>query len=153
MRATENGKEHLVKYGPVDVVILATDEAKIDGSILAALGDAVEAGSIRVLDAMMLAMDEDGKRFSLDIEDLGPEAKEKLGFIDTGTRGLFDSEDTATLFEGMVPGSVVLALALENAWAVPVMNAFEAAGAQLALHTRIPAVIIDDALAALAAAE
>jgi hypothetical protein len=142
-----------VKYGPVDVVILATDEAKIDGSILAALGDAVKAGSIRVLDAMMMAVDDDGKKFSLDIEDLGPEAKAALGFIDTGTRGLFDSEDAATIFEGMVPGSVVVALAIENAWAVPVLNAFESAGAQLALHTRIPAVIIDDALSALSAGE
>ena len=142
-----------MKYGPVDVVILATAEPKIDGSILAALGDAVEAGSIRVLDAMMLSVDEDGQHFSLDIEDLGPEAKEKLGFIDTGTRGLFDSEDAATLYEGMVPGSVILALAIENAWAVPVMNAFVDAGAELALHTRVPAVVIDDALAALAADE
>ena len=142
-----------MKYGPVDVVILATDEPKIDGSILAALGDAVEAGSIRLLDAMLMAVDEDGKRFSLDIEDLGAEAKQALGFIDTGTRGLFDSEDAETIFEGMVPGSVVLALAIENAWAVPVMNAFEAAGAELALHTRIPAVLVDDALAALSADE
>ena len=139
-----------MKYGPVDVIILATDEPKIDGSILAALGHAVEAGSIRVLDAMMLAVEEDGRRYSLDIEDLGPEAKDKLGFIDTGTRGLFDSEDTDTLYEGMVPGSVVLALAIENAWAVPVMNAFEGAGAEVALHTRIPAVIVDDVLSDLA---
>ena len=142
-----------MKYGPVDVVILATDEPKIDGSILAALGDAVEAGSIRVLDAMMLAVEEDGKRYSLDIEDLGPEAKEALGFIDTGTKGLFDSEDTDTLYEGMVPGSVVLALAIENAWAVPVMNAFAKAGAEVALHTRIPAVIVDDVLSALSSDE
>lgn len=142
-----------MKYGPVDVVILATDEAKIDGSILAALGDAVKAGSIRILDAMMMAVDEDGKRFSLDIEDLGAEAKEALGFIDTGTRGMFDSEDAEEIFEGMVPGSVVVALAIENAWAVPVMNAFESAGAQLALHTRIPAVVVDDVISALSADE
>ena len=136
-----------MKYGPVDVVVLATDEAKIDGSILKALGDGVAAGSIRVLDAMMLSVDQDGKRFNLDIEDLGAEAKEKLGFIDTGTRGLFDSADAEVLYEGMVPGSVVVALAIENAWAVPVMNAMESAGAQVALHTRIPAIIVDDALA------
>ena len=142
-----------MKYGPVDVVVLATAEPTIDGSILAALGDAVAAGSIRVLDAMMLAVQDDGGRYSLDIEDLGSEAKEKLGFIDTGTRGLFDSADADVLYEGMVPGSVVLALAIENAWAVPVMNAFVDAGAELALHTRIPAVVIDDALAAVAADE
>lgn len=140
-----------MKYGPVDVVVVAVGEPKFDGSILADLGRAVEAGSIRVLDAMLLAVEEDGKRFGLDIEDLGPEAKSSLGFIDTGTKGMFSSEDADAIYEGMVPGSAVLALAIENAWAVPVMNAFVEAGAEVALHTRIPATEVDDAIAALAA--
>lgn len=138
-----------MKYGPVDVVIIAAGEPKWDGSILAALAKAVDAGSIRVLDAMLLAADEDGKPYKLDIEDLGADAKSKLGFIDTGTKGLFDSEDIEKISEGMVPGSAVAALAIENAWAVPIMNAFEAAGVELAMHTRIPATIIDDALSGL----
>ena len=138
-----------MKYGPVDVVIIAAGEPAWDGSILAALADAVEAGSIRVLDAMLLAADEDGKIVTMDIEDLGPEAKSKLGFIDTGTKGLFDSDDIDTVSEGMVPGSAVCALAIENAWAVPVMNAFEAAGVEVAMHTRIPAVVVDDVLSGL----
>jgi len=50
----------------------------------------------------------------------------------------------------MVPGSAIVALAIENAWAVPLMNAFEAAGADIAMHTRIPAPVVDDALAAIA---
>ena len=142
-----------MKYGPVDVVILATTEPKIEGGILTALTQAVEAGSIRVLDAMILACDEDGEKYGVDIEELGSDVKEQLGFIDTGTAGLFDSEDADTIYEGMVPGSVVLALAIENKWAVPVMNAFVEAGAELALHARVPAVIVDEALAALAAEE
>jgi len=140
-----------VKYGPVDVVIIAAGEPKWDGSILAALADAVEAGSIRVLDAMLLAADEDGKIVTMDIEDLGAEAKSKLGFIDTGTKGLFDSEDLAMMSEGMVPGAAVMALAIENAWAVPVMNAFEEAGVEVGMHTRIPAVIVDEVISELTA--
>ena len=142
-----------MKYGPVDVLIVATGEPKFDGSVLAELARAVEAGSIRVLDAMLIAADEDGKRFTLDIEDLGEESKSKLGFIDTGTRGLFDSEDLDTISEGLVPGSAVMALAIENAWAVPIMNAFEAQGVEVAMHTRIPAVVVDDALGPLSADE
>ena len=53
----------------------------------------------------------------------------------------------------MVPGSAIVALAIENAWAVGLINAFEAVGAEIAMHTRIPAVIVDDAIAALDAVE
>lgn len=139
-----------MRYGPVDVIALAMGEPKFDGSILAELARLAETGTIRVLDAMVLVMDADGTVLGLDIEDLPVEDKKMLGFIETGTRGLFDAEDAATFAEGMVPGSAIVALAIESAWAVPLMQAFEDAGADVALHTRIPAVIIDEALSALA---
>jgi hypothetical protein len=139
-----------VKYGPVDVVVLAMGEPRFDGSIMAELERLAAAGTIRVLDAMVMIMDADGTVLGLDIEDMPAEDAAKLGFIDTKTRGLFDAEDAATFAEGMVPGSAIVALAIESAWAVPLMNAFEAAGTELALHTRIPAVVIDEALAAIA---
>jgi len=139
-----------VKYGPVDVVVLAMGEPKFDGSILTELEKLVAAGTIRVLDAMVLVKADEDVAITLDIEDLSDADKEALGFIDTDTRGLFDGEDAAALSEGMVPGSAIVALAIESAWAVPLMNAFESAGAEIALHTRVPAVVIDDALANLA---
>jgi len=140
-----------VEYGPVDIVILASGEPKFDGSILAELEKLVASGTIRVLDAMILVKADDDVAITLDIEDLPAADKAALGFINTGTRGLFDGEDAATMAEGMVPGSAIVALAIESRWAVGLMNAFESAGADLALHTRIPAVIINDAVASLAA--
>ena len=138
-----------MKYGPVDVIVLAMGEPRFDGKILAELERLAKTGTIRVLDAMVLIMDSDGTALGLDIEDLPVEDKAALSFIETDTRGLFDAEDAATFAEGMVPGSAVVALAIENAWAVPLLNAFVEAGTDIAMHTRIPAVIVDDALAAL----
>jgi len=140
-----------MEYGPVDVVVLAMGEPKFDGSIVAELEKLVAAGTIRVLDAMVLVKADDDIALTLDIEDLPAADKEALGFIETNTRGLFDGEDAATFAEGMTPGSAVIALAIESKWAVGLMNAFVSAGADLALHTRIPAVLIDDAVAQLAA--
>ena len=108
-----------------------------------------QTGTIRVLDAMVLFKGDDGSILSMDVEDLPEDNKEALAFIETGTRGLFDSGDAETFAEGMVPGAAVVALAIENAWAVGLINAIEGAGAEIAMHTRIPAVIVDDALAAL----
>jgi Family of unknown function (DUF6325) len=148
-----HGKEPHVKYGPVDVLVAALGEPRFDGSILAELVRLVDAGTVRILDAMILVMGEDGEVIGIDIEDLPAEEAAALGFIDSGTRGLFDSEDAATFAEGMVPGSGIIALAIENAWAVPLINTIIDNGAEIALHTRIPAVIVEDALSALDAKE
>src|SRR5512138_1560671 len=120
----------MIKHGPVDVVILAAGEPKFDGSVIAELERLAAQGTIRVLDALLLFKDESGLHASLDLEDLPEDLKKAVGFIETGTRGLFDSADAATLFEGMVPGSAVLALAIEHVWAVKLVNAIQDAGVE-----------------------
>ena len=139
----------MIKHGPVDVVVLAAGEPRFDGSVFAELERQAASGTIRVLDAMLLFKDAAGYRASIDLEDLPQEMKEAVGFIETGTRGLFDSEDAETLYEGMVPGSAVVALAIEHVWAVSLVNAIYDAGAELAFDFRVPATIIDEAFASL----
>ena len=139
----------MIKHGPLDVVVLAFGEPRFDGSILAELERQAAAGTIRVLDAMVLFNDEEGERWRLDLEDLPPEQASAVGFIETGTRGLFDSEDAYTLWEGMVPGSAVFALAIEHTWAVDLVNALDAQGVEVALNFRVPAPVVDEALASL----
>jgi hypothetical protein len=139
----------MLKHGPVDVIVVAAGEPKVDGSILAALQQAVTDGTIRVLDAMVLLKDDVGEFVTLDLEDMPQDLKDALGFIETGTRGLFDSADADALKEGMVPGSGVLALAIEHAWAVDLVNAMDRAGMELAFTFRVPAPIVDEAFASL----
>ena len=141
----------MIKHGPVDVVVLAFGEPKFDGSILAELEKRAATGTIRVLDAMVLFRDESGESWRVDLEDLPPEHVAALGFIETDTRGLFDSDDADTLWEGMVPGSAVIALAIEHTWAVDLVNILNAQGIELALNYRVPAPIVDEAFASLSA--
>jgi hypothetical protein len=143
----------MLKHGPVDVIVLASGEPKFDGSILKELEKKVASGIIRVLDALILVKSETGVRMSIDLEDLPQEDKAAIGFIETGTRGLFDSTDADILWEGMVPGSAVVALAIEHAWAVDLANAILASGAEMALNFRVPALIVDEAYASLPASK
>lgn len=140
-----------MQYGPVDVLAVAIGEPRFDGSVVAELSKLAEAGVIRVLDAMLVVKTAEGEAYGVDIEDLPAEEKAALGFIETGTRGLFSADDSAAFMEGLVPGSALVALAIENAWAVPLINAIIATGAEIALHTRIPAVLVEEALTAAAA--
>ena len=139
----------MIKHGPVDVIVLAAGEPRLDGSVFAELERQAASGTIRVLDAMLLVKDTEGKPWRLDLEDLPPDMKTAVGFIETGTRGLFDAEDAETLYEGMVPGSAVLALAIEHAWAVKLVNTLYDAGVEMALNFRVPAPIVDEAFASL----
>ena len=138
-----------MEHGPVDVVVLAFGEPKFDGSVLGELGRLAGEGTIRVLDVMAVMKDEDGTVITLDIEDQSPEVKEALGFIETGTRGMFDSEDADLLKEGIVPGSAVVALAIEHTWAIGLRKALAGVGGEVAMNFRIPGPIVDDALAGL----
>jgi Family of unknown function (DUF6325) len=141
----------MIQHGPVDVIVLAAGEPRLDGGVFAELERQAAAGTIRVLDAMILLKDDQGGVARLDLEDLPADMAAAVGFIETGTRGLFDSEDAETLIEGMVPGSAVLALAIEHTWALALVNALYQAGVDVALNFRVPALIVDEAFASLGA--
>lgn len=143
----------MIEHGPVDVIVLAAGEPRLDGNVFAELERQAASGVIRVLDAMILLKNENGDIASLDLEDLPADLAEAVGFIETGTRGLFDSEDAKTLVEGMVPGSCVVALAIEHTWAVALVNALWEAGVDVALNFRVPALVVDEAFASLAVNE
>ncbi len=140
----------MIKHGPVDMLVLALGEPHFDGSILKELKRQTATGVIRVLDAMVLFKSAEGQGWSVDLEDLPEKDLAALNFIPTETRGgLFDSEDADTLWEGMVPDSAVVALAIEHVWAVDLVNVLEAAGVEVAMNVRIPAPIVDEAFASL----
>jgi hypothetical protein len=133
----------------VDVIVLAAGEPRLDGNVFAELERQAASGTIRVLDAMLLLKDEQGVVARLNLEDLPAEMAAAVGFIETGTHGLFDTEDAETLIEGMVPGSAVVALAIEHTWALALVNALYQAGVDVALNFRVPALVVDEAFASL----
>jgi hypothetical protein len=141
----------MINRGPVDVVVMAAGAPNFEGKAFAELKRLTAAGTIRVLDAMILLKDEAGNPWRLKLQELPEEEQKAVGFISSETRGLFDNEDADTLFEGMVPGSAVVALAIEHVWAVGLVNALYEAGVETALNFRVPAPIVDEAFASLAA--
>jgi hypothetical protein len=141
--------EPMMEHGPVDVVVLAFGEARFDGSALAELKRLSSAGTIRVLDLIILLKDEQEQCWRIEVSDLPPEQAAAVAFIEAGTIGLFDDEDAAMLCEGMVPGSAIVCLAVENTWAVQLTNAIHAEGGELAFNSRVPAPVVDQAFALL----
>ena len=140
----------MLKHGPVDVLVLAFGAPQFEGKVLAELKKRTADGTIRVMDAMVLLKDEQGMPWQLKLKDLPKDVQHAVGFVERESLGLFDMEDASILYEGMVPGSAVMALAIEHVWAIDLANAILDSGAELALNYRVPVQVVDEALAAIA---
>ena len=126
------------ELGPIDYVVVEfpAGAKNFNGEMAAELLKLVEAGTIRVVDVLILDKNEDGSvdvtEFS-DIEELG-----ELQTIEAELAELLAADDGAHLAAAMDPGSTAGVLIWENLWAAPFASAARRAGGQLIADGRIP---------------
>ena len=128
----------LSALGPVDYVIVEfpAGEANFTGEMAAELVALVDAGTIRVIDILILTKNEDGTVDAMelsDIEQLGP-----LQAVEAQLAELLAEEDVEHLAATMDPGSTAGVLIWENLWAAPFASAARRSGGQLIANGRIP---------------
>ncbi|GAA1992854.1 DUF6325 family protein [Microbacterium pumilum] len=128
----------LSELGPVDYLVIEFPEGhqNFTGEIAEELLNLVDAGTIRVIDAIILTKDEDGAVDAVELSDagdLGP-----LVQLEAQLAELLAVEDVAHLANAMDPGSVAGVLVYENLWAAPFASAARRAGGQLIANGRIP---------------
>ncbi len=144
----------LDELGPVDYLIIEfpAGAQNFTGEMAGELVALVEAGTIRIVDILILVKAADGSVDAIeldDIDDLGP-----LEAIAGELAELLAEEDVALLAAAMDPGSVAGVLIYENVWAAGFASAARRAGGQLIANGRIPlqaiiaAVEADEALEA-----
>jgi hypothetical protein len=124
--------------GPVDYVIVEfpAGTSNFTGEMAKELLALVDAGTIRVIDVLILTKNEDGTVDAMelsDIEELGP-----LQAIETQLAELLAAEDVENLAAAMDPGSTAGVLIWENLWAAPFASAARRSGGQLIANGRIP---------------
>ena len=96
--------------GPVDIAVIGFTGELRQGGIRQAVSDAVDAGSVRVLDVLVVHKDDDGTVSLLDAE--SPEGAEELLGFPTHLPDLIGEEDAVAIAAEMAPGSTVLVIAL-----------------------------------------
>jgi hypothetical protein len=136
-----------MEVGPVDVYIIGFPGNKFSGKIAPAIIDLVEAGTIRVLDLLFVMKDADGTITTIAAEDLDAEG---AGFleIDITEPGSLNHEDADEVSDDLPPNSSALLLAFENTWAAKVTSALREADGVLIDSIRIPAEVVEQAMAA-----
>jgi Family of unknown function (DUF6325) len=128
----------LDSLGPVDYIVVEfpAGASNFTGEMATELIALVEAGTIRVIDVLILTKNEDGTVDAMelsDIEELGP-----LREIEAQLASLLAEEDVAHLAAAMDPGSTAGVLIWENLWAAPFASAARHSGGQLIATGRIP---------------
>ena len=145
--------DDLEQVGPIDYVIIQfpAGQSKFTGEMADELVKLVDAGTIRLIDAIVLAKDADGDVDALelsDLDDLGP-----LAALEADLAEFLAEEDVANLAAAMDPGTVAGVIVYENMWAAPFAVAARRAGGQLIADGRIHSQAIVAALEAEAELE
>jgi fructosamine-3-kinase len=128
----------LDELGPVDylVVEFRAGAKNFTGEMAAELLKLVDAGTIRVVDVLILDKNEDG---SVDVTELSDvEELGELEAVEAQLAELLAADDVAHLAAAMEPGSTAGVLIWENLWAAPFASAARRAGGQLIANGRIP---------------
>jgi hypothetical protein len=126
------------ELGPIDYIVVEFPKGakNFSGEMASELASLVDAGTIRVLDLMVLEKDEKGKVEAYELEDLGDLGE--LAVLETTAAEILALEDVEHLAESMEPGSTAGVLVWENSWAAPFAVAARKSGGQLIASGRIP---------------
>jgi hypothetical protein len=128
----------LDELGPVDYVVVEfpAGTSNFTGEMATELLALVDAGTIRVIDVLILTKNEDGSVDAAELSDVGDLGE--LQQLEAELAELLAEEDVAMLAAAMDPGSTAGVLIWENLWAAPFASAARRSGGQLIADGRIP---------------
>ncbi len=124
--------------GPVDYVVVEfpAGASNFTGEMATELLALVNAGTIRVIDALILTNDDDGSIDAMELSDVGELGE--LVALEAQLAELLAADDVAHLAAAMDPGTTAGVLIWENLWAAPFAAAARPSGGQLIANGRIP---------------
>lgn len=131
------GKKGGIMRGPIDYIIVGVDGPKFDGSILAAIGGAIESGAIALVALSVIAKDTEGTVTTLDIAESGDAYL--LDFVQKHptSSDLVTQDDIDEVGELLDNDSAAGLLIVEQLWAKPLKKALLDANAYLIAEGRI----------------
>ncbi len=128
----------LDELGPVDYLIVEFPRgvSNFNGEMAMELVALAEAGTIRLLDLLILRKDEHGEIEALEIDDL--DRVPELVALEAEIAEILAADDVAHLAAAMENGTTAGVVVWENLWASPFASAARRAGGQLIASGRIP---------------
>ncbi len=133
------------EYGPVELYLVGFEGDRMDEGTLDAIRELVEGGEIRLIDLLVISREDDGSVLITDYDEISDE----YGFedIELAAIGLVAEEDAQEFAQGIPPGTSGALLAIELLWAKNLASKFAASGGIVLQTERIPAPVVNAALA------
>ena len=133
--------------GPCDLIVVKFPGNKFRGEIAPALASLVDKGTIKIIDILFALKDEKGDLTILELKDLdGDGVADVVAVVEVD--GAIGPEDVELAADGLEPNSSALLLLFENTWAAEVTQAMRDADGEMLFMERIPAAVVEKALAA-----
>lgn len=140
--------------GPIELLVIGFPGNEFTGGIMPEIERLVEAGTITIVDAMMVLKEEDGTLEFIEVEqiDAGNSIAGLKSLLSEGN-GLISDEDLEEFAVALTPGSSAAVIAFEHTWFKPLRNELVDSGGVLIADIRIPGLVVQEVLDAVAKAE
>ena len=137
--------------GPIELLAIGFPGSQFTGGILPELERLADNGTITIVDAMVLIKNEDESLDFFEIGQLPEDASMAalMGLIDEGN-GLISEEDLEEFADALEPGDSAALLAFEHTWFKPLRDEIMDSGGVLLANIRIPGLVVEEVLAAIA---
>lgn len=133
------------EIGPVDFLVVGFPGNKFKGEIAPAIGELVEAGTIRIIDVAFVGKDADGNAVAMELTELDPEVQAALDKIGVEVSGLLNEDDLMDIAADLEPNNSAALLVFENVWARKVAQSMRDAGGIMLAFERLPHDVVQAA--------
>ena len=134
--------------GPVEILVVRFPGNGFTGEIAPALGELVQAGTIRVIDLVFVTKSADGEVVGLELAELDEATSAAFEQHVEEPSGLVSEEDIEDLGAELEPNSSAAILLFEHVWATRFRDAVLASGGELVASIRIPKEAVDEVVGA-----
>lgn len=138
--------------GPVDVAVISFEGNRFKGEIAPALAQIVERGIVRIVDLLFIAKDDAGNVHTFELEDAETDLADAMWPLADEVSGLLSEDDIREIGERLEPNSSAAMVVFEHTWLRQLREAILNANGRLVAQERVPAEIVERALAARAGA-
>lgn len=136
--------------GPIDFIALEFPGNRFRGDILPDLFELVEKDIIRIIDLVIIRKDQ-GEVTVLELRELDPAHVEIFNPLKAEANQMITETDIAMIAGQLADNSTAGILLIENLWAKKTQQAMQDANSRLLMFERIPGVVVEEALADIAA--
>jgi FlaG/FlaF family flagellin (archaellin) len=133
--------------GAVELAVIAFPGSQFKGEIVPALADLVDAGTITILDLVLVSKTEEGDVVVIEIDEADDPAM--FDDLDGEVTGILSDEDALAAGDALDPGNTAAVIVWENTWARALVGAIRNAGGLLVAHDRLDAETVNEALATI----